>query len=224
MGLAESSFIGTDDTGARHQGKNGYCTVICNDLFAYFESTDSKSRLNFLQVLQGTQRDYAINETTLAYWERQKLPAALLAQLTAGAAGVRRRSSVASPAGRLENHRRAARAHRHGGSALGRLDRPRRLARLGGAQRWRPAVRHPGACRLLGSRRTPAGQARAVQRRAPRRHREHPQANLGALPGSEGVSRAARRGPEARSRGPLRHLGGPADRLSQHQRRVEGDA
>src|SRR6266851_1383891 len=87
MGLAESSFIGTDDTGARHQGKNGYCTVICNDLFAYFESTDSKSRLNFLQILQGAQRDYAINETTLAYWERQKLPAAQRAQLTEGPQG-----------------------------------------------------------------------------------------------------------------------------------------
>jgi hypothetical protein len=84
VGLAESSFIGTDDTGARHQGKNGYCTVICNDLFAYFESTDHKSRLNFLQVLQGAQRDYALNETTLAYWERQKLPAVLRAQLTEG--------------------------------------------------------------------------------------------------------------------------------------------
>ena len=85
-GLTASSFIGTDDTGARHQGKNGYCTVICNDLFAYFESTDSKSRLNFLQVLQGQQRDYVINEITLAYWERQKLPAVPLAKLTEGPA------------------------------------------------------------------------------------------------------------------------------------------
>lgn len=83
-GLAESSYIGTDDTGARHQGKNGYCTAIGNDLFAYFESTDSKSRLNFLQVLQGNQRDYSINETTLAYWARQKLPAEPLAKLTQG--------------------------------------------------------------------------------------------------------------------------------------------
>jgi hypothetical protein len=83
-GLAESSYIGTDDTGARHQGKNGYCTVIGNDLFACFESTDSKSRLNFLHVLQGSQRDYAINEATLAYWKRQELPAALVAKLTQG--------------------------------------------------------------------------------------------------------------------------------------------
>src|SRR5712692_10491989 len=83
-GLAESSYVGTDDTGARHQGKNGYCTALGNDLFASFESSDHKSRLNFLHVLQGTQRDYAINETTLAYWERQELAAALVDQLTQG--------------------------------------------------------------------------------------------------------------------------------------------
>jgi len=83
-GLAESSYIGTDDTGARHQGKNGYCTVIGNDLFAYFESTASKSRLNFLQILQGPERNYAINDTALAYWKRQKLAQALVAKLTQG--------------------------------------------------------------------------------------------------------------------------------------------
>jgi len=83
-GLVESSYIGADDTGARHQGKNGYCTAIGNDLFASFESTPSKSRLNFLQVLQGPQRDYVINETTLAYWDRQQLAAAVVARLTQG--------------------------------------------------------------------------------------------------------------------------------------------
>jgi hypothetical protein len=83
-GLAVSSAIGTDDTGARHCGKNGYCTVIGNDLFAYFQSSDSKSRLNFLHVLQGSQHDYAINETALAYWKRQELAAAVVDQLTQG--------------------------------------------------------------------------------------------------------------------------------------------
>jgi hypothetical protein len=82
--LAESSYVGTDDTGARHRGHNGYCTALGNELFAYFESTASKSRLNFLQVLQGNQRTYALNETTLAYWERQQLAAALVSQLTQG--------------------------------------------------------------------------------------------------------------------------------------------
>jgi hypothetical protein len=85
-GLATSSYIGTDDTGARHQGKNGYCTVIGNDLFTCFESTASKSRLNFLQVLQGQQRHYALNEVALAYWERQKLAASVIAALRQGPA------------------------------------------------------------------------------------------------------------------------------------------
>ncbi len=83
-GLMASSYIATDDTAARHQGRNGYCTVIGNDLFAYFESADNKSRLNFLQILQGDQRDYTINETTVAYWKRRKLPAAVVEALTQG--------------------------------------------------------------------------------------------------------------------------------------------
>jgi hypothetical protein len=83
-GLTASSYIGTDDTGARHQGHNGYCTAIGNDLFAYFESTDSKSRLNFLQILQGDERLYMINETAVAYWKRQELSAAVIEQMTQG--------------------------------------------------------------------------------------------------------------------------------------------
>jgi Transposase IS66 family len=80
-GLQVASYIGVDDTGARHEGKNGYCTAIGNDWFAYFESTDSKSRLNFLQVLRGTGTGYTINEVTLAYWERQNLSQAVVALL-----------------------------------------------------------------------------------------------------------------------------------------------
>jgi hypothetical protein len=83
-GLQSASYIGTDDTGARHQGRNGYCTVIGNDLFACFESTDSKSRLNFLEVLHGCQRHYVINAMTLAYWEGQGLAAALVEKLRQG--------------------------------------------------------------------------------------------------------------------------------------------
>jgi hypothetical protein len=82
--LTVSSHIGTDDTGARHQGQNGFATVIRNEFFTYFESTDSKSRLNFLQVLQGTQRSYVINEMTLAYWERQGLSQDLVHKLRGG--------------------------------------------------------------------------------------------------------------------------------------------
>jgi hypothetical protein len=84
VGLETASYIGTDDTGARHRGRNGYCTVIGNDLFACFASTDTKSRLNFLQVLHGDRRLYAVNEITVAYWEGQGLAAALVEQLCGG--------------------------------------------------------------------------------------------------------------------------------------------
>ena len=84
VGLTVSSYIGTDDTGARHQGHNGFATVICNELFTYFESTDTKSRLNFLRVLQGTECSYVINEMTLAYWERLELSAELVQKLSHG--------------------------------------------------------------------------------------------------------------------------------------------
>ena len=83
-GLETASYLGTDDTGARHRGHNGYCTVIGNELFACFESTDTKSRLNFLQVLHGRQRQYAINEITAAYWKDQGLATVLVKQLQQG--------------------------------------------------------------------------------------------------------------------------------------------
>lgn len=83
-GLNTASYIQVDDTGARHDGKNGYCTHIGNEFFAYFESTDSKSRINFLQVLRGSHADYAINETALTYWKKYGLSAALLAALSEG--------------------------------------------------------------------------------------------------------------------------------------------
>lgn len=72
-GLEVSSYVGVDDTGARHDGHNGYCTALGNDLFAYFESTDSKSRLNFLQVLRGNSAGYTISEVALSYCQQQKL-------------------------------------------------------------------------------------------------------------------------------------------------------
>ena len=83
-GLATAKYIQVDDTGARHEGKNGYCTQIGNAFFAYFESTDSKSRLNFLQVLRGQHRDYVINEIAVDYWQKHGLAAATIASLTAG--------------------------------------------------------------------------------------------------------------------------------------------
>lgn len=82
VGLETADYIHTDDTGARHQGKNGYCTVIGNEWFAYFKSGDSKSRQNFLDVLQGGAVRYVLNDDAQAYLERQTLAAKYWEQLT----------------------------------------------------------------------------------------------------------------------------------------------
>jgi hypothetical protein len=43
-------------------GKNSYCTHIGNESFAWFSSTQSKSRINFLELLPGAALDYTIND------------------------------------------------------------------------------------------------------------------------------------------------------------------
>jgi hypothetical protein len=66
-GLRGAGHFNTDDTGARHDGKNGYCTHVGNPLFSYFQSTESKSRINFLEVLRGKHTDYVISDECLDY-------------------------------------------------------------------------------------------------------------------------------------------------------------
>jgi len=83
VGLHNSRYIHVDDTGARHKGKNGYCTHIGNEQFAYFASTDSKSRINFLALLRAGHQDYVLNDEALAYMRHQKLPKAPLDSLAA---------------------------------------------------------------------------------------------------------------------------------------------
>ena len=213
VGLQVSSYIGVDDTGARHEGKNGYCTAIGNDLFACFESTDSKSRLNFLQVLRGAGTGYAINEVTLAYWERQELSQAVVAKLNEEP-----RSSPTRRPGRPGWRNWASpRNCMCGSPPKGRCwaaDRPGGLGGPGHSQRRGPAVRYVGACRLLGACGTALGTPGALQRDPPRGHRAGTAADLGTVPGPEEVSGAARSGGQARVGGPLRCLGQPADQLS----------
>ena len=83
VGLQVSSYINVDDTGARHQGQNGYCTHIGNESFSWFESTESKSRINFLKLLRAGHSDYLINVDAIAYMEVNKLPKYVLSSITA---------------------------------------------------------------------------------------------------------------------------------------------
>jgi hypothetical protein len=79
--LVVSSYVTVDDTGTRHQGRNGYVTHIGNDFFAWFQSTESKSRINFLELLRAGHPDYRINDEALAYMRRQRLAQPLLERL-----------------------------------------------------------------------------------------------------------------------------------------------
>src|SRR6202040_4220646 len=60
-GLTSAAWITVDDTGARHQAANGFCTQIGNAHFAWFGTTSSKNRGNFLELLRAGHADYVIN-------------------------------------------------------------------------------------------------------------------------------------------------------------------
>jgi hypothetical protein len=80
-GLETTPWISTDDTGARHKGRNGVCTQIGNDDFTWFATTGSKSRANFLGLLRGGHEDYVVNDAALAYMRRHHLAGSLIARL-----------------------------------------------------------------------------------------------------------------------------------------------
>ena len=63
----------TDDTGARHAFKNGYCNCINSDLFTYFTTSHSKSRVNFLEILNSQRETYQLNEAALEYAKAEGL-------------------------------------------------------------------------------------------------------------------------------------------------------
>ena len=81
VGLRVSGHVHADDTGARHQGKNGYTTHIGNEWFAWFQTTESKSRINFLELLRAGHTDYVLRGEALEYMAAQKLPHEPLAKL-----------------------------------------------------------------------------------------------------------------------------------------------
>ena len=82
-GLQVASWITVDDTGARHKARNGVCTQIGNDAFSAFVTTQSKSRLNFLDVLNAGDTTHLVNEAATAYMRGHDLPHAMIARLAA---------------------------------------------------------------------------------------------------------------------------------------------
>jgi Transposase IS66 family len=80
-GLSSARWITVDDTGARHKATNGFCTQIGNAHFAWFGTTGSKSRLNFLELLRAGHEDYVINAEALSYMRGRNLAGTVIALL-----------------------------------------------------------------------------------------------------------------------------------------------
>jgi len=64
-GMEEAPYIRVDDTGEKHQHKNSYCTHIGGRYFAYYTTSSSKSRQNFLRILLQGKEGYVINEAMI---------------------------------------------------------------------------------------------------------------------------------------------------------------
>ncbi len=62
---------------------NGVCTQIGNDQFTSFTTTGSKSRLNFLELLNAGDTTHLINDDGLAYMRERNLSAAVIGLLSA---------------------------------------------------------------------------------------------------------------------------------------------
>jgi Transposase IS66 family len=67
--MKNSPYIQTDDTGARDQGKNKICTQVGNLFFTFLKTTESKSRINFLEILN-TPGTYQLNQKAIEYLRR----------------------------------------------------------------------------------------------------------------------------------------------------------
>ncbi len=80
-GLETAAWITVDDTGARHKAMNGVCTQVGNDHFAWFATTGSKSRLNFVGLLRAGHGDYVVNEAALGYMRGRHLSGPVIALL-----------------------------------------------------------------------------------------------------------------------------------------------
>jgi len=84
-GLGAAPWITVDDTGARHKVQNGVCTQIGNDRFTSFTTTGSKSRLNFLELLNAGDTTHLVNDAGLAYMREHNLSGKVIGLIAAHA-------------------------------------------------------------------------------------------------------------------------------------------
>jgi hypothetical protein len=82
-GLETADWISVDDTAARHAGEDCFATQLGDDRFTVFRTGPSKSRINFLSVLQAGERVFLVDDEALAYMKELHMAASPLALLAA---------------------------------------------------------------------------------------------------------------------------------------------
>lgn len=81
-GLHSSPWQHMDDTTTRVGGQNQYCHILCNPLYTAYFTTESKSRLNVVDVLTNfRERTFLLNPEAFTYINIFKLPAPIVQQL-----------------------------------------------------------------------------------------------------------------------------------------------
>jgi hypothetical protein len=80
-GLATADWISVDDTAARHAGEDCFATQLGDDRFTVFRTGPSKSRINFLSVLQAGETVFLVDDEALAYMKGLNMAASPLALL-----------------------------------------------------------------------------------------------------------------------------------------------
>jgi hypothetical protein len=81
-GLKSSPWQHIDDTSTRVNAHNHYCQILCNPLYTAYFTTQDKSRLTVLDVLQNFgPRTFLLNEETFSYIDIFRLPIPVVRQL-----------------------------------------------------------------------------------------------------------------------------------------------
>jgi len=73
--VAHSLYQQIDDTGARVNGENQYCSTLCNEYCSLFSKNPKKNRLTVIDFLPGSQElKFLLNDKAIEYLKEKRLP------------------------------------------------------------------------------------------------------------------------------------------------------
>jgi hypothetical protein len=80
-GIQTARYLTTDDTGWRHKSSNYFSNYIGNPFFAWFGTSPTKSRIQFLTHLALGEPTYVIDEKALDYMRNHRVSQLLLSRI-----------------------------------------------------------------------------------------------------------------------------------------------